>query len=124
MKNDDELIRTVETLMEIYGGEDKVLTGSDAQWRGAAVFSGPVQVDAAAEVEEDDVLRSDGSAQACRCIMERGGRREGKEGKMKGGLLDPIYKEKGNTVTGGREKQGGQRMIIQPLGRLDFRNGY
>ena len=87
-------------------------------------FSCPVQVDAAAEVEEDDELRGGGNAQACRCVMERGGRREGKEGEMKGGLLDPIYKEKGNTVTGGREKQGGQRMIIQPLGRLDFRNGY
>ena len=37
MKNDDELVRTIETLMEIYGGEDKVLTGSDEQWRGAAV---------------------------------------------------------------------------------------
>ena len=90
----------------------------------ALQFSGPVQVDAAAEVEEDDELRGGGSAQKCRCVAERGGRREGKEGKMKGGLLDPIYKEKGNTVTGGREKQGGQRMIIQQFGHLDFWDGY
>ena len=59
-------------------------------------FSGPVQVDAAAKVEEDDELRGGGNAQKSRCVMERGGRREGKEGKMKGGLFDPIYKEKGN----------------------------
>ena len=95
-KNDDELIRTAETLMEIYGGEDKVLTRPNEQGKCAAVFSGPVQVDAAAEVEDDDELRGGGSARTCRCVAERGGRREGKEGKMKGGLLDPIYKEKGN----------------------------
>ena len=84
MKNDDELIRTEETLMKIYGGEDKVLTGTAEQWRGATVFSGPVQVDAAAEVEDDDELRSgSGSAQTCRCVAERGGRREGKRGNGK-----------------------------------------
>ena len=81
MKNDDELIRTEETLMEIYGGEDKVITGTHEQWRGAAVFSGPVQVDAAAEVEDDDELCGGGSAQTCRCVAERGGRRGGKRGK-------------------------------------------
>ena len=82
--------------MEIYDGEDKVLTGSDEQWRGTAVFSGSVQVDAVAEVEDDGEIRSGGRAQVCRCVAERGGRREGEEGKMKGGLFDPIYKEKGN----------------------------
>ena len=46
-------------------------------------FSGPVQVDAAAMVEEDDELRGGGSAQACRCVAERGGRREGKRGNGK-----------------------------------------
>ena len=50
-KNDDELIRTAETLMEIYGGEDKVLTRPNEQGKCAAVFSGPVQVDAAARVD-------------------------------------------------------------------------
>lgn len=59
-------------------------------------FSGPVQVNAVAEVEEDDELRGGGSAQACRCVAERGGRREGKEEKMKRGLPNPMYKEKGN----------------------------
>ena len=44
-------------------------------------FSGPVQVDAAAEVEDDDELRNGGSAQMCRGVVERGGRREGEGGE-------------------------------------------
>ena len=62
----------------------------------AHAFSGPVQVDAAANVKEDDELPGGGNAQKSRCVTERGGRQEGKTGKIKGGMLDPIYKEKGN----------------------------
>ena len=46
---------------------------------------------------------------------------EKERGEMERGLRDPIYKEKGNRW---REKQGGQRMISQLLGRLDFWDGY
>ena len=34
-------------------------------------FSGPVQVDAAAEVEEGDGLCGGGSAQACRSVVKK-----------------------------------------------------
>ena len=44
-----------------------------------------------------------------------------KRGKIKEGRLTLFIRRR---VAGGREKRGGQRMIIQPLGRLDFRNGY
>ena len=105
MKNDDEPIRTEETLMKFYGGEDKVLTGTAEQWRGATIFSGPIQVDAAAEVEDDDKLRGGDGAQTCRCVAEKGGRREGKRGKWKEGCLTLFIRRR---VTGGREKRGGQ----------------
>ena len=42
--------------------------------REAPQFSGSVQVDAAAEVEEDNELRSGAGVQTCRCVA-KGGRR-------------------------------------------------
>ena len=39
-------------------------------------------------------------------------------GEMKGGCLTLFIRRR---VTGGREKRGGQRMIIHLIGRLDFR---
>ena len=100
-KNEDELTRTAETLEEIYGGEDKVLTGTPEQRRGAAVFFDPVQVDAAAVVEDDNELRSGSNAQTCRSVVERGGRREGKRRKWKEGCLTLFIRRR---VIGGREK--------------------
>ena len=43
----------------------EALTGSTEQWRGVAVFSGIVRVDAAAGVKEADEFGG-GGAQACR----------------------------------------------------------
>mgnify|MGYP000986015712 CR=1 FL=1 len=83
-------------------------------------FSGPVQVDvaakdeengelmAAAEIEEADESREEEEDENERWIMKRG--------------CSTLFIRK--RLTGGRKKQGGQRMIIQPLGRLDFRDGY
>ena len=47
----------------------EALTGSTEQWRGVAVFSGIVRVDAAAGVEEADEFGG-GGAQACRCVAK------------------------------------------------------
>ena len=63
--------------------EKEALTGSTEWRRGTAFFSGHVQVDAAAEVEEDDEFRGGGRAQVCRCAAESGGRREGEGGNGK-----------------------------------------
>ena len=82
------------------------------------MYSDPTQVDAAAMLEKDEVLRGGGGARAAegrerKKTMERG--------RMRRRLVVAIYKEK---PISGREKGGDQKVIIQLPRRLDFWNGY
>ena len=80
-------------------------------------YSDPTQVDAAAKVEEDEVLRNGGGTRAAegharKKTMERG--------RMRRRLVVAIYKE---GLISGREKRGDQNMVIQLFRRLDSRTG-
>ena len=97
----------------------EALTGSTEQWRDVAAAlvlfrsmqrpeSRKLTSSAAAVLKRAGVLRRE------RLKMRR---RRGEMERLSG----PIYKER---VTGGHEKRGGQRMIIQLIGRLDFQDGY
>ena len=80
-------------------------------------FSGPVQGDAAAEVEEDKGRGGGGGARA----LGRQRRKTMEERSDEGLWAGPIYKER---LINGREKRGGQDVIILPQKRLDFRDGH
>ena len=80
-------------------------------------FSGPVQGDAAAEVEED---KGRGGGVGARALGRQ--RRKTMKGGVNEGLwAGPIYKAR---LINGREKRGGQDVIILPQKRLDFRDGH
>ena len=83
---------------------------------GCRRFSGPVQGDAAAEVDEDQG-RGGGGARA----LERQGRKTMEEKSDEGLWAGPIYKGR---LINGREKRGGQDVVILPRKRLDFRDGH
>ena len=83
---------------------------------GCRRFSGPVQGDAAAEVDEDQGRGGSGAR-----ALERQ-RRKTMEGKSDEDLwAGPIYKER---LINGREKRGGQDAIISPQKRLGFRDSH
>ena len=82
---------------------------------GCRRFSGPVQGDAAAEVDEDQ-----GCGDGARALERQ--RRKMMEEKSDEGLwAGPIYKGR---LINGREKRGSQDAIISPQKRLDFRDGH
>ena len=84
---------------------------------GCRRFSGPVQGDAAAEVDEDQGRSGGGGARA----LERQRRKTMEEKSDEGLWAGPIYKGR---LINGREKRGGQDAIISPQKRLDFRDGH
>ena len=61
-----------ETLMEIYSGERRGTYLIHCAMEGHRGFSGPVQVDAAAGVEEADEFGR-GGVQRCRCVAKKKG---------------------------------------------------
>lgn len=83
---------------------------------GGRRFSGPVQGDAAAEVEEDQGRGGGGGARA----RERQKRKTMEEKGDEGLWAGPIYKAR---LINGREKRGGHDVIILPRKSLDFRDG-
>ena len=84
---------------------------------GCRRFSGPVQGDAAAEVEEDKGRGGGGGARA----LGRQRRKTMEEKSDEGLWAGPIYKGR---LINGHEKRGDQDVIILPQKRLDFRDGH
>ena len=80
-------------------------------------FSGPTQGDAAAEVDEDERRGGGGGARA----LEHQRRKTMEEKSDEGLWAGPIYKGR---LINGREKRGGQDVIISPQKRLDFRDDH
>jgi hypothetical protein len=87
---------------------------------GSPPFSGLIQVDAAAEVDEDEVLCGGGGGGARAAAESREEEDDGR-GRMKKDLVVPIYKE-GPTVTARETRR--PHISIQRPRRLDSRNGH
>ena len=84
---------------------------------GCRCFSRSVQGDAAAEVDEDQGRGGSGGARALECQRRKTMEEKSDEGLWAG----PIYKGR---LINGREKRGGQDVIISLQTRLDFRDGH